>query len=119
MPVAASVEVFAPSGNDRRRIEQPASGEALLGQELPGPRPERTPEPARDGNGEAGLGPLDQLFRHMAVKHLPQQPFAFTAPQLEALRQAPRELDYTMIENRHAHFERNRHARTIDLGEDV
>ena len=34
-------------------------------------------------------------------------------------RQAPGEFDHAMIEQRHARFQRHRHAGAVDLGEDV
>ena len=55
----------------------------------------------------------------MAVEHLAEQPFALAAPHLEARRQPPGQLDDAVIEDRHAHLERDRHAGAIDLGENV
>src|SRR5262245_6064374 len=111
--------MLSPARKDRRRIEQPASQEALLRQELPSPRSEWASEPACDRNGEAGLWSFDQLLRHVPIEHLPQQPFALAATHLESVRKAPRKFHHAMIEDRHAHLECDRHARAIDLSEDV
>ena len=119
MPVAAPVEMLVPPRQDRSRIEQPALGEPPLRQQLLRPGAQRTPEPLSDRQREAHLRPLDQMLRHVAVKHLTQQPFALAATHQETRRQPPGEFHDAMVEQRHPHFERDRHARAIDLGENV
>ena len=71
------------------------------------------------GTRKAHLRPLDQFARDVAVEHLPQQPFARAAADLGRARQPPGEFDHAMVEQRHARFQRHRHAGAVDLGQDV
>src|SRR5262245_109144 len=70
------------------------------------PAAQRTAQPLVQGNSEARLGSFDELARHEAIEQLAQGPLGHTVSQLVAQRQAPRELDDSVIEEWHAGLER-------------
>src|SRR5689334_3959721 len=70
--IARAGEMPSPCASDRMRIEvtlrfQPAELEQILR-----PFADRTTKPLPDGNAEALLWPFNEMFRYIAVEHIPQ-----------------------------------------------
>ena len=65
------------------------------------------------------LGRSIRCFGHVAVEDLAQDVLALAVPDLGRHRQPPGKFDDPVVEERHPAFEADRHARAVDLGEDV
>ncbi len=53
------------------------------------------------------------------MEHALEEPLRLAVANLHAQRQAPRELQHAMVEQRHAGFEAHRHRGTVDLRQDI
>src|SRR5438132_2276800 len=111
--------MLAPPAADRRRLEYSLSRQAPLIEEEFRPIAQLVPEPGLDRHGETHLRPIHQFARHVAVEHTPQETLAHAVPSLHRREQRPAEGNKSMIEQRYPRFERNRHRRPVDLGQDV
>src|SRR6185503_9762179 len=80
---------------------------------------QRPSQPSAERHAESHFGTVDQGARNALVKELTQDPLRRSMTALEAHRQAQRQLDDAMVEQRRANFEADRHGRPIDFGQNV
>ena len=71
------------------------------------------------GSREAGLRPIHQRRRDVAIDDPAEQPLAAAVAEPHRQRQPPHEVDQPVIEQRRARLEARRHAGAIDLHQDV
>ena len=91
------------------------SGNNFFADQIRGPFPERAFEPEADRSGKTLLRPLKQIVGHVAAQHPFQYAFGAQGTRLHCRRQTIGELDDPVVENWHPDFQRNRHARPVDL----
>ena len=77
------------------------------------------PEPLRDRSDEALLLPIEYIVRQIAFHGMLEQPFAMLSAYALAIGQAGGEFDQSVIQQRLARFEADRHAGSIHFRENV
>src|SRR5262249_21134359 len=72
-----------------------------------------------DRDVESLLWTLEQFFRQIAMEDSSQEPLALASANLESRRDAPGELDHTVVEKRTPRLETCGHAGAVELDQDV
>src|SRR4029079_17753644 len=83
------------------------------------PVAQRSLDPVADGDAKAGLGPLEQPARRLAIEHPPEDLLTRPAADLHVERNARGELRNAMVEKRAMDFEADRHRGTVDLAQNI
>jgi hypothetical protein len=76
-------------------------------------------KPTRQRNGEPLLRTAQNLRWNKISDGFAQDPFANSVSLLQATREGNREFDEGVIQERNARLQRDTHACTVDLGENV
>ncbi len=111
--------MLLPAGVDDGRIEEAVFLQAILVEQVFRPSPERAPDPFADGNAEAGLGPLEQRPRRLAIKEAAEDLLSADAADLHLDRDPRRDGGDMMIEELNTSLQAHRHGGPIDFAEDV
>ena len=95
------------------RIEQAAARHALARQHVAQHRRQFGTQPGAHRRAEAALLTMQDVVRQHAFERSLHHVLQLAAPHLERARHAGRQLDEPLVEQRHAAFERHRHAHLV------
>src|SRR5579884_3958381 len=82
LPVVPAGQMLRPLGADRLRREKSLGAQTALAEKRLRPIAQWSPQPGVQRDTEAGFRPLDEIFRHVPVEHLAQQPLALLVADL-------------------------------------
>ncbi len=117
--IALARLVLVEQHRNRRHVEKAAIAQYGPAQRRPQALLQRTAEPSGEGHHEPLLGPIENLSGDMWFERGLEYIFALPSVQLQLRRQSRGPFNQRMVQQRHAHLERARHARPINLGEDI
>ena len=112
-------QVFVPRLPDGSWLKVTFLSKASLLQKLFGPPPQRATQPIVDWDTESLLRSLDQRFGDVLVKDLAQNPLTAAVPDFHGQRELPCKLHDSVVQERHARLEGNRHAGAVDFHQDL
>src|SRR6185295_2699135 len=101
LPVAMSLKMLIPIAPHLRGVDEAAVAKAAFAQQSFGPLAQRPAQPFAERNAETHLRSFDQRGRNVAIKHLPQDPFADAIAHHDIARQPRGELYDPMIYQGH------------------
>jgi hypothetical protein len=104
---------------DRVQIEPPRARQQLRAPQRRRFLGQRLAEPGADRRHEPHLRPVEHVLGQIGLQRLLHQPLALPRLDAERRRQRRHELDQPIVEQRLARLQAHRHARAIDLGQDV
>src|SRR5260221_297769 len=111
--------MLSPAALHRIGVEPALRAHLVWIEQVFRPAPQRALDPFADGHSEPGLGPVDELGRDEAVEQLADDVLSAALLDLKIERDARGEFSDAMVEERDAGFERDRHRRAVDFGQDV
>ena len=117
--VGAALLVFVLEFLDVGGVEESVLAEAFGGQEVAGEGAEAALEPVGDGDAEAFFGAFDDEGREHRRGGLFEDVFSGGPAQFVFDGQAGGVFRHARVEEGRARFQRNRHRRAVNFGQDV
>ena len=117
--ISAAGGMAIDEARDRANIEKATIAHLFAGEGQTQAVRAQTSELARERGRKALLGAVKILAGHIGLERPLQDVFPLALVQPKIARQGRRPLDQHVIEEGNARLERGRHARAVDLGQDV
>src|SRR3569832_2016151 len=117
--IATSLMMFVENEIDILRVDVATLSCTRLAQRLAYLIPKLVIDPLLDWYSESLLGSIENLRGDQISRDALQEMLCFHACQFQRRRNGGDEIDQLVVQQRHPHFERRRHAHAIDFRKNV